>query len=43
MGHPDDTQRTILGTLGAGLAVTGPPLRALFGVALMAVALHKRR
>jgi hypothetical protein len=39
----DDTQRNLLGGLGVALLVTGPPLRALFGVVLLAVAFRSPR
>lgn len=35
----DDTQRTIIGTLGAQLAVTPSPARSLIGAALLLIAL----
>jgi hypothetical protein len=39
----DDTQRTILGTFAAGLAVTASPARSLIGTVLLLIALRSSK
>jgi hypothetical protein len=39
----DDPQRAILGTFGAALAVSASPIRSVIGLAVMLLALYKRR